>query len=94
LFLTALVTAVGRWFLRRIVPVFPSGSAGRAAFAGSVSETVTQKTTVDALNLGRVRLGRLGTFIEEHVRVETYGAGIVWLFRAGVALSVWLPVLV
>ncbi|MGJ9570795.1 ABC transporter ATP-binding protein [Actinotignum sp. GS-2025f] len=94
LFLTALVTAVVRWFLRRIVPVFQSGSAVRAAFAGSVSETVTQKTTVDALNLGRVRLGRLGTFIEEHVRVETYGAGIVWLFRAGVALSVWLPVLV
>lgn len=83
-----------RWMVRCAVPAYLAGSALYAGLSGVVSETVEQLRTVDSMNLGRNRLGRLDTLMREMWRNERYTAWIRALFMVMMVLAVYSPILI
>ncbi|MGO1590679.1 MAG: ABC transporter ATP-binding protein [Ancrocorticia sp.] len=83
-----------RWMVRCAVPAYLAGSALYAGLSGVVSETVEQLRTVDSMNLGRNRLGRLDTLMREMWRNERYTAWIRALFMIMMVIAVYSPILI
>lgn len=83
-----------RWMVRCAVPAYLAGSALYAGLSGVVSETIEQLRTVDSMNLGRNRLGRLDTLMREMWRNERYTAWIRALFMIMMVIAVYSPILV
>lgn len=63
-----------RWYLRRAVPGYQAESAQWATLSGITTETVEQHSTVDALNLRRVRNNILDVAITQIWNLERYTA--------------------
>lgn len=83
-----------RWMVRCAVPAYLAGSALYAGLSGVVSETIEQLRTVDSMNLGRNRLGRLDTLMREMWRNERYTAWIRALFMIMMVIAVYSPILI
>ena len=83
-----------RWMVRCAVPAYLAGSALYAGLSGVVSETVEQLRTVDSMNLGRNRLGRLDSLMREMWRNERYTAWVRALFMIMMVIAVYSPILI
>ena len=62
--------AVVRWYLKRATPAYQRESAAYAALNGTITESVEGARTVDALRLGKRRMGRVNTDLSEAFAAE------------------------
>jgi len=82
-----------RWYTRRSIPAYLAAAAMWSGVSGTVSETVEQIGTVDALRLGPMRMSRMSVLIRELWRNERYTGWIRSVFIVMVQLIVSLPIL-
>ncbi|WP_456787435.1 ABC transporter ATP-binding protein [Cellulomonas sp. P5_C5] len=61
---------VVRWYLRRATPAYQRESAAYAVLNGTITESVEGARTVDALRLGRRRMGRVDADLREAFEAE------------------------
>ena len=62
--------AVVRWYLKRATPAYQRESAAYAALNGTITESVEGARTVDALRLGKRRMGRVNADLSEAFAAE------------------------
>ena len=61
---------VVRWYLKRATPAYQRESAAYAVLNGTITESVEGARTVDALRLGRRRMGRVDADLREAFEAE------------------------
>jgi ABC-type multidrug transport system fused ATPase/permease subunit len=63
-----------RWYLRRAVPGYQAESAQWASLSGIATETVEQHSTIDALNMRKVRNNIIDAAFDQTWKIERYTA--------------------
>lgn len=88
------VVLIMRWYLPRTVPAYKASASAWARMSGTITETVENAETVDALNLESLRNRRIDEAIRETWRLERYTAWQRVFMLFGLVLVVNLPVVV
>lgn len=86
---TALIL---RWYMPRTIPAYRASSSAWARMSGTISETIDNAETVDALGLQDVRNKRIDEAIRETWRLERYTAWQRVFLMVGLVFFVTLPV--
>ncbi len=85
---------VMRWYLPRTIPAYRAQASAWARMSGTITETIENAETVDALNLESLRNRRIDEAIREVWRLERYTAWQRMFLMLGLEASVNLPVVV
>lgn len=81
-----------RWYMPRTIPAYRAGSSAWARMSGTITETIDNAETVDALGLQGVRNKRIDEAIRETWRLERYTAWQRVTLMVGLVFFVTLPV--
>lgn len=82
-----------RWYLNRATAGYQSESAQWASLSGISTETVEQHSTIDALNLRRVRNNIIDTALDQTWKVERYTAYLRIYLLSGIVFFLQTPAL-
>ncbi|MDO5049878.1 MAG: ABC transporter ATP-binding protein [Actinomycetaceae bacterium] len=82
-----------RWYLHRAVPAYQAQSAQWANLSGVATETVEQYSTVDALNMRRIRNHVMDVVLTQIWRVERYAAFLRIFLLGGIIFFLQTPAL-
>ena len=82
-----------RWYLNRATAGYQSESAQWASLSGISTETVEQHSTIDALNLRRVRNNIIDTALDHTWKVERYTAYLRIYLLSGIVFFLQTPAL-
>lgn len=81
-----------RWYMHRAVPGYQAESAQWATLSGISTETVEQRTTIDAFNMARVRNNIMDVAIAQAWNVDRYTAYLRVYLLAGLMFLQNLPI--
>ncbi len=88
------VVPVMRWYIPRTIPAYRAQASAWARISGTITETIENAETIDALNLGWKRNRRIDEAIRESWRIERYTAMQRVFLQGSLVFLVTFPVAV